>query len=152
MKLLLDLQGCQSGGSRNRGIGRYSLALAQAMVRHGGAHEIWLLLNAAFPDTLEPLREAFAGLVPRLHESGSSVKRQTRLSKIGAPHLRKALYFPAIAAIKYNPSIHAMSERLRERGKCPMQIIGAAMRKLIHLAFGVLKSGNPYDPLYSQNA
>lgn len=64
MKLLLDLQGCQSGGSRNRGIGRYSLALAQAMVRHGGAHEIWLLLNGAFPTTLEPLREAFAGAVP----------------------------------------------------------------------------------------
>lgn len=64
MKLLLDLQGCQSGGSRNRGIGRYSLALAQAMARHGGAHEIWLLLNGAFPETLEPLREAFAGLVP----------------------------------------------------------------------------------------
>jgi glycosyltransferase involved in cell wall biosynthesis len=64
VKLLLDLQGCQSGGSRNRGIGRYSLALAQAIARHGGAHEIWLLLNGGFPETVEPLREAFAGLVP----------------------------------------------------------------------------------------
>ena len=89
---------------------------------------------------------AFAGLVPRLHASGSSVKRKARLSKIGAPRLRKALYFPAIAAIKHNPYIHAMSERLRERGKCPMQIIGAAMRKLVHLAFGVLKSGRAFDP------
>ncbi|MDT4894924.1 MAG: hypothetical protein QOH25_2279, partial [Acidobacteriota bacterium] len=33
-----------------------------------------------------------------------------------------------------------------------MQIIGAVMRKLIHLAYGVLKSGKPYDPLYAQNA
>ena len=89
---------------------------------------------------------AFAGLVPRLHESGSSIKRKARLSKIGAPRLRKALYFPAIAAIKYNPYIKAMSVRLRERGLCPMQIIGAAMRKLVHLAFGVLKSGRPFDP------
>ena len=89
---------------------------------------------------------AFAGLVPRLHESGSSLKRKARLSKTGAPRLRKALYFPAIAAIKYNPSITAMSVRLKERGKCPMQIIGAAMRKLIHLAYGVLKSGKPFDP------
>jgi transposase len=89
---------------------------------------------------------AFAGLVPRLHESGSSVKRRSRLSKIGAPRLRKALYFPAIAAIKYNPHIKAMSVRLRERGKCPMQIIGAAMRKLVHIAYGVLKSGKPFDP------
>jgi transposase len=63
---------------------------------------------------------AFAGLVPRLHESGSSVKRKARLSKIGAPRLRKALYFPAIAAIKHNPSIKAMSVRLRARGLCPM--------------------------------
>jgi transposase len=89
---------------------------------------------------------AFAGLVPRLHESGSSIKRKARLSKTGAPRLRKALYFPAIAAIKYNPSIKAMSVRLKERGKCPMQIIGAAMRKLVHLAYGVLKSGKPFDP------
>jgi transposase len=89
---------------------------------------------------------AFAGLVPRLHESGSSIKRKARLSKTGTPRLRKALYFPAIAAIKYNPSIKAMSVRLKERGLCPMQIIGAAMRKLVHLAYGVLKSGKPFDP------
>jgi transposase len=95
---------------------------------------------------------AFAGLVPRLHESGSSVKRKARLSKTGAPRLRKALYFPAIAAIKYNPSIKAMSLRLKERGKCPMQIIGAAMRKLVHLAYGVLKSGRPFDPALAKIA
>ncbi|HEY0101164.1 MAG TPA: transposase [Pyrinomonadaceae bacterium] len=89
---------------------------------------------------------AFAGLAPRLHESGSSVKRKARLSKTGAPRLRKALYFPAIAAIKYNPYIKDLSERLRARGKCPMQVIGAARRKLIHLAYGVLKSGRPFDP------
>lgn len=89
---------------------------------------------------------AFAGLAPRLHESGSSIKRKARLSKTGAPRLRKALYFPAIAAIKYNPYVKDLSQRLKQRGKCPMQIIGAAMRKLIHLAYGVLKSGKPFDP------
>jgi transposase len=95
---------------------------------------------------------AFAGLVPRLHESGSSIKRKARLSKIGAPRLRKALYFPAIAAIKYNPAIKALSVRLKERGLCPMQIIGAAMRKLVHLAYGVLKSGKPFDPALVKTA
>src|SRR5256714_14001014 len=55
---------------------------------------------------------AFAGLVPRLHESGSSVRGKARLSKMGASGLRKALYFPAIAAMKYNPSIKALSMRL----------------------------------------
>jgi transposase len=89
---------------------------------------------------------AFAGLAPRLHESGSSVKKRPKLSKTGAPRLRKALYFPAIVAIKHNPYIKELSERLRGRGKCPMQIIGAAMRKLVHLAYGVLKSGRPFDP------
>jgi transposase len=95
---------------------------------------------------------AFAGLVPRLHESGSSIKRKARLSKAGDPRLRKALYFPAIAAIKYNPSIKALSIRLKGRGKCPMQIIGAAMRKLVHLAYGVLKSGKPFDPALVKTA
>jgi transposase len=89
---------------------------------------------------------AFAGLAPRLHESGSSVKKRAKLSKVGAPRLRKALYFPAIVAIKHNPYIKELGERLRKRGKCPMQVIGAAMRKLIHLAYGVLKSGRPFDP------
>lgn len=89
---------------------------------------------------------AFAGLAPRLHESGSSVRKRAKLSKTGAPRLRKALYFPAIAAIRHNPYIKEMSERLRGRGKCPMQVIGAAMRKLIHIAYGVLKSDRPFDP------
>ena len=89
---------------------------------------------------------AFAGLAPRLHESGSSVRKRAKLSKTGAPRLRKALYFPAIAAIRHNPYVRKMSERLTGRGKCPMQVIGAAMRKLIHIAYGVLKSGRPFDP------
>jgi transposase len=89
---------------------------------------------------------AFAGLAPRLHESGSSVRRKARLSKTGAPRLRKALYFPAIVAIRHNPYVKEMSERLKGRGKCPMQVIGAAMRKLVHIAYGVLKSGRPFDP------
>jgi hypothetical protein len=71
---------------------------------------------------------------------------------VGAARLRKALYFPAIVATKHNPLIEAMSLRLRERGKCPMLIIGAAMRKLIHIAFGVLKSGKPFDPDYGKTA
>ena len=95
---------------------------------------------------------AFAGLVPRHNESGSSVRGRPKLSKVGSPRLRKALYFPAIVATQHNPIIKAFSERLRERGKCPMQIIGAAMRKLIHIAYGVLKSGKPFDPNYGKTA
>ena len=62
-----------------------------------------------------------------------------------AGRVRKGLYFPAIAAIRFNPSLQPLARRLRGAGKPPMLIIGAAMRKLIHLAFGVLKSGRAYD-------
>lgn len=95
---------------------------------------------------------AFAGLVPRHNESGSSVRGKPRLCKVGTARLRKALYFPAIVAVQHNPVIKAFSERLRQNGKCPMVIIGAAMRKLIHIAFGVLKSGKPFDPNYGKTA
>lgn len=95
---------------------------------------------------------AFTGLVPRLRQSGSSVRGKARLSKMGSPRVRHALYFPAVTAIRCNPQIKAWAKGLRERGKCEMQIIGAVMRKLIHLAYGVLKTGKPYDPLYTQKA
>jgi glycosyltransferase involved in cell wall biosynthesis len=66
MKLVIDLQGAQSA-SRHRGIGRYSLALAKAMAQSAGDHEIWFALSSAFPDTIEPLRRTFDGLVPQDH-------------------------------------------------------------------------------------
>lgn len=88
---------------------------------------------------------AFAGLVPRLHESGSSVRGRSRLSKVGSARLRKALYFPAITALRWNPLIKVFGQRLAKQGKSKMVIVGAAMRKLLHLAYGVLKSGQPFD-------
>jgi transposase len=90
---------------------------------------------------------AFAGLSPRHYQSGS-IEHRSRLSKTGNAHLRRALYFPAIAAIRYNPPIHALAERLRSRGKAKMTIVAAAMRKLLTLAYGVLKSGRAFDPAY----
>lgn len=90
---------------------------------------------------------AFAGLVPRLHESGT-LRGRPRLSKLGPGRLRKALYFPALTALRWNPSIRAVRERLHAAGKPKMVIVGAAMRKLIHIAFGVLKSGRAYDATF----
>jgi len=93
---------------------------------------------------------AYAGLVPRERRSGSSVRGRTRLSKIGNARLRKALYFPAITALRCSPFFKRWAEGLRERGKCKMSVIGAAMRKLIHLAYGVLKTGKPFDPEWAR--
>ncbi|MEJ7577657.1 MAG: IS110 family transposase [Pyrinomonadaceae bacterium] len=93
---------------------------------------------------------AYAGLVPRERRSGSSVRGRTRLSKIGNARLRKALYFPAITALRCSEFFQSWAKGLRERGKSKMSVIGAAMRKLIHLAYGVLKSGKPFDPEWVQ--
>lgn len=62
MRIVIDLQGAQ-GASRHRGIGRYSLSLAQAMVRNRGEHEILIVLNAMLPESIEPIRAAFDGLL-----------------------------------------------------------------------------------------
>ncbi len=89
---------------------------------------------------------AYAGLVPRERRSGSSVRGRTCLSKIGNARLRKALYFPAITALRCSGFFQQWAKGLRTRGKSKMAVIGAAMRKLIHLAYGVLKTGKPFDP------
>jgi glycosyltransferase involved in cell wall biosynthesis len=64
MRIVLDLQGAQSETSRFRGIGRYSLALAEAIAREPGKNDVWLVLNGRFPDSIEPLRAEFAHLIP----------------------------------------------------------------------------------------
>jgi len=89
---------------------------------------------------------AYAGLVPRERRSGSSVRGRTCLSKIGNARLRKALYFPAMTALRCSGFFQQWASGMRERGKSKMAVIGAAMRKLIHLAYGVLKTGKPFDP------
>lgn len=91
---------------------------------------------------------ADAGLTPAQHTSGTSVRRKPKLSKMGKTQVRTILYFPAITAMTHNPLVRALKLRLEARGKEPKVIIGAAMRKLLHLAYGVLKHQQPFDPNY----
>ncbi len=111
-----------------------------------------LFLLAEFPavQQFESARAmaAFAGVTPHRRESGTSVHGRTHLSKIGSARIRKALYWPAISAMRHNPIVRTFCERLRTRGKSEMSLIGAAMRKLIHIVYGVLKSGRSFDPNY----
>jgi len=88
---------------------------------------------------------AFVGLTPKQNLSGTSLKGRGRLSKIGSCELRKALYFPAVNARRFNPVIQAFCKNLLDKGKPMMVVVCAAMRKLLHLAFGVIKSGRPFD-------
>jgi transposase len=95
---------------------------------------------------------AYAGLVPRERQSGTSIRGRTRLSKIGNARLRRALYFPAITALRCSPFFQQWAEGLQKRGKSKMSVICAVMRKLVHLAYGVLKSGKPFDPEWAKTA
>lgn len=96
---------------------------------------------------------AFAGLTPRVHESGSSVRRASRMSKAGHVSLRSALYMPAMVALYKTDWGKVFRARLEQNGKAPKLIIGAMMRKLAQVAYGVLKSGRPFDAtLHMENA
>jgi transposase len=89
---------------------------------------------------------AYAGLAPREYTSGSSVRRKTRLSKRGNARLRKALYLPTFTAVRFNPVLAGFFDRLVGRGKPRMRAVGACMRKLVMICYGVLKNRAPFDP------
>jgi transposase len=103
---------------------------------------------SAFEDA--PQLAAYAGLNPKGSQSGSSVRKKTRISKEGRAFLRYILYMPAIVALKHNPIIMEFCQRLADRRLAKMAIVVAAMRKLLHLVFGVLKNNRPFDPDYGK--
>jgi transposase len=105
-------------------------------------------------ELLDPLRfasarqlAAFAGLVPQIRHSGQSQPRRARLGPVGAARLRKALYFPALVAMRFNAPLVVFARRLRAAGKPTMVIVAAVMRKLLHQIYAILHSGRPFDPL-----
>ena len=88
---------------------------------------------------------AFIGVSPRLRLSGSSVKGRSMLSRTGHAELRRALYMPGLVALRHNAAIRPFGQRLRATGLAPKAVVGAAMRKLVHLIFGVIRSGRSFD-------
>ncbi|MDH5360671.1 MAG: IS110 family transposase [Gammaproteobacteria bacterium] len=92
---------------------------------------------------------AFIGVAPRVRQSGTSLRERGMMSKMGRRALRKAFFMPALVALRYNPSVIELKQRLTEAGKAKMAIVGAAMRKLIHIIYGVLKNGVPYDAKFA---
>jgi transposase len=110
------------------------------------------LLLAEIPalGAYESARAAAAdvGVTPAHHESGTSVKHKTKISKMGKAAVRGELHMPALNAMRTNPILHAFAERLRAAGKPEPVIICAVVRKLIHICYGVLKNKTPFDPNY----
>lgn len=88
---------------------------------------------------------AFVGLNPKPRQSGSSVRGVSRISKTGDADLRKAFFMPAVVSIRFNPIIKDFAERLSDAGKSKMVVVIAAMRKLLHIIYGVLKNKTPFN-------
>jgi transposase len=94
----------------------------------------------------------WAGVTPRQHESGTSVKGKPRMCKQGCDQVRTALYWPAITALRWSPQMQAFAIRLKAAGLNKMQIIGAVMHKLLRWAVGVLRSGTDFNPALHSSA
>lgn len=88
---------------------------------------------------------AYAGLDPREYSSGSSLKKRTRISKVGNRHVRRALYMPALTAAHHSPVCGAYYQHLVAAGKCKMVALVAVMRKLLHAIFGMFKHDAVFD-------
>ena len=110
----------------------------------------WLLASLGDLRQYTDVRQivAHAGLDPAARESGT-LKGVRRISRVGDATLRAKLYMPAVCAQQHNPVLRAFAERLAERGKPAKVILCALMRKLLHLAWGVLRSGKPFDPAFA---
>jgi transposase len=108
-------------------------------------------LLAGLPlDRLETPRQvvAYVGLCPQERTSGSSVRGHGHLGPLGPASLRKALYLPATVAMRCNPPLRTFADRLRAKGKRPKVVITAVMRKLLLLAWTLVRTGQPFSPTH----
>ena len=120
----------------------------------GVGHRTAILILSELPSVRECLSAkswvAFCGLNPEPRESGKT--RSSRLSRVGTSRVRAGLYLAAVSALRWNPPIRAMGNRLMARGKAGKVRVVAAMAKLLRICFGVLKSRKPFDLVYHQSA
>lgn len=110
----------------------------------------WILVatvNFSQADTPEQV-VAYAGLAPQPHQSGTSLQGRTTIGHGGHARLRTALYMAVISAIRCNPVIRAFYQRLLQRGKLKKVALCAAARKLLHLAWALVKHETTFDPHY----
>src|SRR5262249_34190796 len=106
-----------------------------------------LLASSQFPSAQQAA--AYAGLAPRPYRSRPRGRQRTRLSKAGNARRRKALYLPALTALRFHPLRRGVLARLVAAGKAKMAAVGACMRKLLLIAYGVLKNRTPFDPAWA---
>ncbi len=125
---------------------RFDLLIsAHGAIAQTSAIQILAELALVPPDLDVRQQVAYAGLDPREHSSGTSVHKKVRISKHGNAHLRRALYMPALVAIRRQPNLRAFYQHLRARGKLKMVALVAVMRKLLHAIYGMFKHRQAFD-------
>ncbi len=138
-----------SGLQLVRGVPTLAIKLAHLVSTKGigeaSAMRILAELLVLPDDLAAPQWVAHAGLDPRPYESGTSVHRPRRITKVGNRYLRAALYMPALVAIQHEPNVKAFYNKLLTAGKKPMQAVVAVMRKLLHAIWGMLKHDQDLD-------
>lgn len=109
------------------------------------AHKI--LANLPSLDQFGSAKElaAYMGVSPKQCESGK-YRGKTRMSKIGSATLRNALYMPALSIKRHNKHLKPFVMRLEKAGLKPKAIVGALMRKLAHIIYGMFKHDQPFNP------
>lgn len=88
---------------------------------------------------------AHSGLDPAHQVSGTSVRKPSRISRAGNRHLRRALYMPALVAVRLDPHLKDFYERLIGRHKARLQALVAVSRKLLHAIYGIFRTQTPYE-------
>lgn len=123
-------------------------ALLQSVVGFGEVAGVQLLSElAVLPADMSAKQwVAHAGLDPRRHESGTSVHRPSRISKVGNRYVRRSLYMPALVASQRDEHVAGFYQHLVAAGKPRKVAVVAVMRKLLHAVWGIFRSGQPWDP------
>jgi transposase len=124
----------------------------QSITGVGWVTAAWTLVatvNFTTCDTVEALT-AYAGLAPMPRQSGMSVWHRPSIGHTGNGRLRTALYMATLSAVQHNPVIKTFYTRLRTAGKPEKVARCAAARKLLHLAWAVVKKDQPFDPHYTR--
>jgi len=112
-----------------------------------GAITAWTLLAevgdfARFPSAKQ--LAAFAGVCPTFRHSGTSQNGPGRMSRAGNPTIRKLLYLAAMAALRSEGVFKTQYTHLVDQGKAKMTAVVAIMHKILRVAYGVIKTGQPF--------
>jgi transposase len=124
---------------------RFELLMSIPGIAEISALQLLGELTALSPEMSVRQWVAHSGLDPAHRESGSSVHKPSRISRAGNRHLRRALYMPALVAVRWDPHLKAFYETLLSRHKAKLQALIAVARKLLHAIYGIFKSQMPYD-------